>query len=140
MGVAATTLLVTVATAVSGARDRAYEPRDGQGIGRKARNVIFFIGDGMGVSTVTATRDWQWIGGVRFTRHVAAADAPHPPHLWWSEDQLLARRMVATDPAGRTRTTVLDVRAGIDRTLIEPPASRFPAYRVVSVADWLEHR
>ena len=29
---------------------------DGKNAGRKARNVIFFVGDGMGVSTVSATR------------------------------------------------------------------------------------
>jgi hypothetical protein len=88
----------------------------------------------------TPTRDWQWIGGVRFTRYVGATAAPHPPQVWWSEDHLLAREVVATDPAGRIRTTILRVRAGIDRSLLEPAARRYPAYRVMSVADWLEHR
>ncbi|HEY6509570.1 MAG TPA: alkaline phosphatase, partial [Vicinamibacterales bacterium] len=45
---------LTSTTALSDQRydddDRGREPR------RKARNVIFFVGDGMGVSTVTATR------------------------------------------------------------------------------------
>jgi hypothetical protein len=88
----------------------------------------------------TPTRDSQWIGGVRFVRYAAVAEGTPPPQVWWSEDQLLPREVVATDPAGRTRTTILDVRAGIDRSLIEPAARRYPAYRVMSVADWLEHR
>ena len=38
-----------------GAADDQGQPMNGIGA-RKARNVIFFVGDGMGVSTVTATR------------------------------------------------------------------------------------
>ena len=45
-------LAITTATgALQGQGNSGNEP-----IGRKARNVIFFVGDGMGVSTVTATR------------------------------------------------------------------------------------
>jgi alkaline phosphatase len=46
----------------AGFGDQEVDPR---GIGsRKARNVIFFIGDGMGVSTVTATRVYSvGVGG-----------------------------------------------------------------------------
>lgn len=54
--VAAIGLLTAAAGAAATAQggfDRDDERRDG---GRRARNVIFFIGDGMGVSTITATR------------------------------------------------------------------------------------
>lgn len=44
---------VSVLTAGDGVQGE--QGRDGGG-GRRARNVIFFVGDGMGVSTVTATR------------------------------------------------------------------------------------
>jgi alkaline phosphatase len=49
---AATALLVG-GTVVTGHADDERTPRESR---RKARNVIFFVGDGMGVSTVTATR------------------------------------------------------------------------------------
>jgi alkaline phosphatase len=45
--------VVSVAVFGHGGVDRRDEGRENQ---RRARNVIFFIGDGMGVSTITATR------------------------------------------------------------------------------------
>ena len=50
-------VLATAATRAGG----VFDGQDGRGddrssSGRKAKNVILFIGDGMGVSTVTATR------------------------------------------------------------------------------------
>lgn len=52
-GVIAAVGLVAIGTL--GAADRQDDPIRGIGA-RKARNVIFFVGDGMGTSTVTATR------------------------------------------------------------------------------------
>jgi alkaline phosphatase len=50
-------LAVAAATAVAGARGGfTDQDHNGWSGGRRARNVIFFIGDGMGVSTVTAAR------------------------------------------------------------------------------------
>jgi alkaline phosphatase len=49
--------LVAAATAAAAARG-GFGDQDGDRrfAGRRARNVIFFIGDGMGVSTITARR------------------------------------------------------------------------------------
>ena len=47
--------LSALATGVITGRDQDWDDRNGQGR-RRARNVIFFIGDGMGVSTVSAAR------------------------------------------------------------------------------------
>jgi alkaline phosphatase len=53
-------VLVAAALAAAGAAIRADQASaqggDLQYRGRRARNVIFFVGDGMGVSTITATR------------------------------------------------------------------------------------
>jgi alkaline phosphatase len=56
-GGAAIAVLVAAATA-AGVANGAFNNQDDdrRGSGRRARNVIFFVGDGMGVSTVTATR------------------------------------------------------------------------------------
>jgi hypothetical protein len=32
------------------------------------------------------------------------------------------------------------VRAGVDEQLLRPCQSRFPTYKVLEVADWLEHK
>src|ERR687891_551516 len=57
-GIAMLAVLTAAATAATTARGGFNDQDDDrQGGGRRrARNVIFFIGDGMGVSTVTATR------------------------------------------------------------------------------------
>lgn len=50
-------LLATAATTARGGfDDRDDRDEDRSQHGRLAKNVIFFVGDGMGVSTVTATR------------------------------------------------------------------------------------
>jgi alkaline phosphatase len=56
-GMAAMALVFAAATAATVARGGFDEQDDDRhSAGRRARNVIFFIGDGMGVSTVAATR------------------------------------------------------------------------------------
>lgn len=56
-GIATLAMLSAAATAATTARGSFNgQDDDRSGARRKARNVIFFIGDGMGVSTVTATR------------------------------------------------------------------------------------
>src|ERR687891_649115 len=55
-GIAGLTVAIAAAT-VASARSGFDNQDPGRGPGgRRARNVIFFIGDGMGVSTITATR------------------------------------------------------------------------------------
>jgi alkaline phosphatase len=57
---AAAALAVLLATAATTARgafgERGERDDDRSQHGRRAKNVIFFVGDGMGVSTITATR------------------------------------------------------------------------------------
>jgi alkaline phosphatase len=53
--IAAAAALVAAAT-TAGADDRHSGDRDDDHRGPRARNVIFFVGDGMGVSTISATR------------------------------------------------------------------------------------
>lgn len=57
---AAATIVVLLATAATTARggfsERDERDDDRSQHGRRAKNVIFFVGDGMGVSTITATR------------------------------------------------------------------------------------
>ena len=56
-GIAVFAVLTAAATAATTARGGFEDQDDNRQFGgRRARNVIFFIGDGMGVSTVTAAR------------------------------------------------------------------------------------
>jgi len=56
-GSAAIVVLLAAAAAAVGARGGfGQEDDEGGSPRRRARNVIFFVGDGMGVSTITAAR------------------------------------------------------------------------------------
>jgi alkaline phosphatase len=48
--------LLVAATVFASGQGGGNGNQPGNGSGRKARNVIFFVGDGMGVSTISATR------------------------------------------------------------------------------------
>lgn len=52
---AAVALALAGVTVTAGDDERAGDKREGYR-GRRAKNVIFFVGDGMGISTITATR------------------------------------------------------------------------------------
>ncbi len=56
--IGATVAVVAAVAGVASARGSVQDPSfmQNNNSGRRARNVIFFVGDGMGVSTITATR------------------------------------------------------------------------------------
>lgn len=86
----------------------------------------------------TPTSNVVPIGNVRFTRY-AASRAAALPDLWWSDEYLLAREAISLDSPVNLQSSVITARAGVDRSLLERPETRFPTYRIVSVADLMEH-
>jgi hypothetical protein len=50
----------------------------------------------------------------------------------------LASRLTSAPPDARTRVVVEQQRAGVDASVLLPARSRFPAYRSVDLAEWLE--
>ncbi len=60
----AAAVAVAAVTATIGAQSAGYDRDDDRDPRRRAKNVIFFVGDGMGVSTVTAARVYSvGVGG-----------------------------------------------------------------------------
>jgi hypothetical protein len=57
---------------------------------------------------------------------------------WWCEEQVLPSRFTVGDKSGDTQFAIERVRSGADPLLLDPPEARFPRYRVVALADWLE--
>jgi hypothetical protein len=85
----------------------------------------------------TPSRTSRSIGGIRYTRYVAKTDVT-PREIWWSELHLLVHDFTFVNQQGAARLSTGGAHAGIDRTLLEPPAIRFPGYAVTNVSDWLE--
>jgi len=92
---------------------------------------------GVDAPAVTATVSGQarTMAGLRFTRAAVAPDGGRG-RLWWNAEQLLPLEYGAAD--GSTSLAVVKIAAGADTARLAAPETRFPGYRVVELADWLE--
>lgn len=80
------------------------------------------------------------VGEVRFARRLLADASGQPGvELWWSDALLLPAATRVTGEVGPLRTEISDLVQGVDAARMALPHTRFPAYRVVDVADWGEH-
>lgn len=84
------------------------------------------------------TQDVRTLGGMRFARYTSAGTRAPVDDVWWNDEQVLASRFSIADGTGVTRFAVERARGGVDATLLRPPVVRFPTYRVLDLADWLE--
>ena len=84
------------------------------------------------------TQDVRTVGGIRFARYTNASRSAKSDEVWWSDEQVLASSFATHDSTGFTRFSVERARPGVDLSLLRPAQERFPAYRAVDVADWLE--
>ena len=86
----------------------------------------------------TRTAQTRIIGGLRFARYAPDRRDAGTGDLWWSEEYVLPCEFTTGDSNGLTRFSITRIRAGVDPSLLRPPESRFPKYRVFNIADWLE--
>jgi hypothetical protein len=89
---------------------------------------------------LTATEEVRSHSGIRFLRYAAGGMNASTQEVWWSDEQALPSAFVTRDDAGVTRFSIERIRGGVDAPLLQHPAFRFRAYRVVDLADWLERR
>jgi hypothetical protein len=82
--------------------------------------------------------DARTIDGIPFTRFDIVAGG-QSQNVWWNAEQSLPAAFVKRDHDGSIRYSVERIRRAIDENVLRPPASRFPDYRNVDLADWLEH-
>ena len=87
-----------------------------------------------------ASHDARTISGLRFTRMQVRDNEGQGSDVWWNQEHLLAAVSSASGSGGWVQTTIRRVTAIIDRRLLESTAVRFPQFRQVDLAEWLEHR
>jgi len=80
------------------------------------------------------------IRGIRFVERLSQRADASVRHVWWAPEQALPHSFVVSDPAGTSRVKVERLRAGVDSALLRAPSLRFPSYRVVDLAEYLEGR
>ncbi len=92
------------------------------------------------LSNLKPSVDARTIGGIRFTRCSLARHAGEPLDVWWNAQEMLPAEFTSSDETGRIQVSIDSIRIAADQNVLRPPASRFPEYRTVDLADWLEHR
>ena len=100
--------------------------------------VLTFGFDPSAVVALQASGESHTVDGVRFARYVARTADAIVPEVWWSSEHVLPARLVTRERAGLATLTIDHIRKGVDVDLVQPPALRFPAYRLVDLADWHE--
>ena len=85
----------------------------------------------------TPSTETRTIDGLPFAR-LTGGTAPPSSSLWWNADQLLPGEFSSGDTHTGTRLSIERVRTTADLQLVRPADLRFPGYRVVNLADWLE--
>lgn len=84
-----------------------------------------------------ATVESRTVGVLQFVRYEESGERA-VGHVWWNHEQAIASDFAITDAVGRTHVSVESAVAGVDQTLLLPAPHRFPTYRVLDLADWLE--
>jgi len=75
----------------------------------------------------------RMVDTLRFDRYVVSGR-----EIWWNHEALLPAECVIAGGTARLRVT--RIRGDVAPELLRQPAERFPGYREVDVAEWLEHR
>lgn len=111
--------------------------RNGLGVNGWADVLMLGLDPGV-LRQLKPTGQTRTTHGIRFVRQAPHEENARISEVWWSEKHGLPSAFVISHGAGSTRVTVERLRAGVDADLLRSPSSRFPAYKVVDVAEWLE--
>jgi hypothetical protein len=103
-------------------------------------DVLMLGIDETALRRLTATARSRTSAGIRFQELRAATPGTGLVEVWWSDDQAMPSAFTLRRDEGATSLKVTRVRAEVDESLLLDPALRFPAYRVIDVAEWLEGR
>jgi hypothetical protein len=87
-----------------------------------------------------AAQESRVVDRVAFTRFTARGQNDAISDVWWSQSHLLPLRVVSrgTNGTPAVRLSVVAIRDAVDEALLQAPAVRFPGYREIGYADWLE--
>jgi hypothetical protein len=101
-------------------------------------DVLMLGVDASVVNRLTPSPQSRALAGMRFRRYATRGDGPGLAEVWWNQEQLLLLAATIRDAAGVTTVTVERLEAGADPALLRPPPARFPDYKVIDLAEWLE--
>lgn len=103
-------------------------------------DVLLMGLDATALRRFTPTGQARMLAGLRFVRHVTDQQGAAVSDVWWNQDRALASAFTIRHAAGATRVSVDTMTQGVNAELLRPPSSRFPGYKVIDLAEWLEGR
>jgi hypothetical protein len=86
--------------------------------------------------TAPAPASSKVVSGFAFHRVPSAARGN--AGAWWNTDQVLPAECTRTDADGTARLTLVSASPNVDTARLQPPTARFPSYRAIDLAEWLE--
>ena len=101
-------------------------------------DVITLGFDTSALGALQATTQKKSLAGWTFVRFVAREKDQQVRDVWWNTDEALPSSFRVVDAAGSTTMTVTRIDRFAKDEVLRSPAVRFPNYRVVDLADWLE--
>jgi hypothetical protein len=95
------------------------------------------------LSLLTPTGEFRSEAGLRFARYTIAATASNGighgvRDVWWCVDQALPLQFTMHEADVKTTVSVERINAAVDEGNLRIPAGRFPDYREIDLAEWLE--
>lgn len=103
-------------------------------------DVLTFGFDTATLVDMEATTESRVADAVAFRRFTARRSTDAVVEVWWNREDLLPLEVVVREPNGAAATplAIQAIRGSVDQTLLRSPVSRFPTYREIGYADWLE--
>ena len=90
------------------------------------------------VPRLQAAAQTRAIMGVPFRKQVIEDGSAELADVWWNAELALPGAFTMKDGNGSTRVSIERIVRGAKETRLHLPSSRFPSYKLVDLADWLE--
>lgn len=78
------------------------------------------------------------VGAFRVVGYTSRRKDAELSEVWWNEREFLATGFTSTTAGGSVTFSVERIRRGVNGSLLRAPAERFPTYRTLDLAEWLE--
>lgn len=100
---------------------------------------VLLIGfDPSALSLLKPTGQARTLGGIRLMRYAAEQKDAGVSEVWWNQEQALPAAFVTIAGGRSTRVSTERLRSGVKPERLRSPSVRFPAYKLVDLAEWLE--
>lgn len=103
-------------------------------------DVVTLGFDAATLAAMDATPESRVADAIAFTRFTARRSTDAVADVWWNQADLLPLevRIRELNGASAVHLSVVSIRGSVDDAVLRSPSARFPAYREIGYADWLE--